>query len=228
MLFRRKQNLSANYRKISYSQSGEDLIVKFIFDELSIFKPGFLDVGAHHPYYLSNTALLYESGSRGINIEPDPFLFENFVKYRNEDINLNIGISDRNGEQDFYVLNAPTLNTFSKRDAERFGFEGVYKIEKILKLQTERIQNVVTKYANNKFPQFLNIDAEGIDEIIIDSIDFSSSYPIVICIETITFSEKGRGKKNDTLIQKIISAGYLKYADTNINTIFVRQDEWER
>lgn len=227
MLFRKKLNQSG-YRKISFSQSGEDLIVKFIFDQLGIINPGYLDIGAHHPYYLSNTALLYESGSRGINIEPDPSLFKNFILYRKEDINLNIGISDRKGEQDFYVMNVPTLNTFSKHDAERFGFEGPYKIEKILKLRTDRIQNVITQYANNKFPQFLNIDAEGIDELIIDSIDFSSNYPIVICIETITFSEKGRGIKNDALIKKILSAGYIKYADTNINTIFVRQDIWER
>lgn len=227
MLFKKKLNLSG-YRKKSYSQSGEDLIVKFIFDELRIVNPGYIDVGAHHPYYLSNTALLYESGSRGINIEPDPALFESFTLHRSKDINLNLGISDRKGEQDFYVMNVPTLNTFSKHDAERFGFEGPYKIEKVLKLRTDRIQNVITQYANSKFPQFLNIDAEGIDEIIIDSIDFGSSYPIVICIETITFSEKGRGKKNDALIQKIINAGYLKYADTNINTIFVRQDKWER
>lgn len=227
MLFRKKLNLSS-YRKKSFSQSGEDLIVKFIFDQLGIINPGYIDIGAHHPYYLSNTALLYESGSRGINIEPDPSLFKNFILYRKEDINLNIGISDREGEQDFYVMNVPTLNTFSIDEAKRFELEGAYRIINVLKLRTEIIQNIISQHAYNIFPQFLNIDAEGIDELIIDSIDFSSRYPIVICIETITFSEKGRGEKNNKLIEKIVRAGYLKYADTNINTIFVRQDMWER
>jgi hypothetical protein len=39
----------------SFSQSGEDLIVKFIFDILKIKKPTYIDIGAHHSSYLSNT-----------------------------------------------------------------------------------------------------------------------------------------------------------------------------
>jgi len=217
-----------NYKKKSFSQTGEDIIVKFIFDNIGFNKPSYLDIGAHHPYYLSNTALFYELGSRGINIEPDPVLFENFIKYRPDDINLNIGISDKIGMQDFYIMNAPTLNTFSKEEADRAGLEGDYKIAKILKIKTELLQNIITQYANDKFPQFLNIDAEGIDELIINSIDFHSNYPIVICIETISFSNSGRGIKNLELINKIINAGYINYADTNINTIFVRKENWIR
>lgn len=66
--------------KKSYSQSGEDLIIKYIFDALGIEKPSYIDVGAYHPYCLSNTSLFYELGSKGINIEPDPMLFKNFPK----------------------------------------------------------------------------------------------------------------------------------------------------
>lgn len=66
------QNLSFDdFKKISYSQCGEDLIVSFIFNRLGILNPNYIDIGAHHPYKLSNTAFFYESGSRGINIEPD-------------------------------------------------------------------------------------------------------------------------------------------------------------
>ena len=102
------------YKK-SFSQSGEDLIVKYIFDILNIYKPSYLDIGAHHPTYLSNSALLYLNGSKGINIEPDPLLFKKFLKGRKNDINLNIGISDKEEVLDFYILNNPTLNTFSKK-----------------------------------------------------------------------------------------------------------------
>lgn len=231
MLFKKRksqQDLSSIHKKISYSQSGEDLIVKFIFDNLGIEKPSYIDIGAHHPYYLSNTALFHESGSRGINIEPDPVLFENFVKYRPEDVNLNIGISYNTGEQDFYIMNVPTLSTFSKEEAARCSLEDNFAITKTLKIKTERIQNIITQYAKDIFPQFINIDAEGIDELIINSIDFNTNFPIVICIETISFSESGRGVKNNKLIEKIVNAGYLNYADTHINTIFVRKEKWIR
>lgn len=217
-----------NHEKKSFSQSGEDLIVKYIFDAIRIKKFNYIDIGAHHPSYISNTALFYELGCRGINIEPDPVLFEDFVKYRPDDVNLNIGISDITGEQDFYIMNVSTLNTFSKEEAERYSQEGDYTIAKTLKIKTELIQNIITQYANDIFPQFLNIDAEGIDELIVNSIDFKENFPVVICIETISFSESGRGIKNTALIEKIVNSGYLNYADTNINTIFVRKEKWIR
>ena len=76
----------------SYSQCGEDLLVQYIFNLRGIQKPSYIDIGANHPYFLSNTALFYEKGSRGINIEANPQLAENFKTHRPEDINLNIGI----------------------------------------------------------------------------------------------------------------------------------------
>ena len=182
------------FRKASYSQSGEDLIVKFVFDCLGISKPSYLDVGAHHPHYISNTALFYENGSRGINIEPDPSLFNEFLLHRKDDINLNVGISNINEELDFYVISTPTLNTFSEEEAEKYSEQGDYNIIRTEKIEVKTLDFILNKYANNVFPQFLSIDAEGVDELIIKAINFENSYPIVICIETITFSNTGIGE----------------------------------
>jgi hypothetical protein len=55
----------------TYAQHGDDLAVLNIFKRLGIERPSYLDVGAYHPFDLSNTALLYERGSRGINVEPN-------------------------------------------------------------------------------------------------------------------------------------------------------------
>src|ERR1035438_1460830 len=76
--------------KTSYSQCGEDLIIRYVFDVLKIPCPVYLDIGAHHPRFLSNTFLFYQQGAHGINIEPDPTLFAAFPKQRNRDTNLNI------------------------------------------------------------------------------------------------------------------------------------------
>jgi FkbM family methyltransferase len=187
-----------------------------------------LDVGAHHPYYLSNTALLYEMGMNGINIEPDPFLFREFVKHRKRDINLNIGISEQTGMADFYVISASTLNTFSKDEAEKYAQQGDYRIVDTLKIKTENISNIIKDYCNGVTPDFVTIDAEGVDELILNSIDLSANGPLVICIETISFSTSGNGVKNLELIRKIENSGYINYADTNINTIFVKKEAWLR
>ena len=81
--------------KISYSQYGEDLIVRFALENLQIQQPRYIDIGANKPFSGSNTAIFHESGSRGINIEPDPFLFAAFQRFRKRDINLNLGVLDR-------------------------------------------------------------------------------------------------------------------------------------
>jgi len=216
------------YKKISFSQSGEDLIVKFIFDNLGIPNPTYIDIGAHHPYFISNTALFYKNGCRGINIEPDPTLFNEFLKHRKEDINLNIGISDRNCELDFYIISSPTLNTFSKDEAAKYSLEGNYVIKSIEKIKVEALKDVLNDFSNGIFPQFLSLDAEGVDEIIIRELDFENNYPIVICIETISFSTSGNGIKNLRLIDYIERMGYMVYADTHINTIFVRKENWKK
>ena len=222
------QNLSFDdFKKISYSQCGEDLIVSFIFNRLGILNPNYIDIGAHHPYKLSNTAFFYESGSRGINIEPDPELFVAFTKHRKEDVNLNIGISDSNSEKDFYVISSSTLNTFSRKDAENYRKEGNYTIKEVKTIPVRTLASILNEKFSGKFPQFLSLDAEGIDELVIRSIDFEKNYPIVICVETISFSTSGHGIKNEKLIKYIINKGYLNYADTYINTIFVREKFWK-
>lgn len=216
------------YKKKSYSQTGEDLIVKYIFDSIGISKPSFIDVGAHHPYYLNNTALFYENGCRGINIEPDISLIRPFYKIRRKDINLNIGIGESDNNLDFYIMNVPTLNTFSKEEADKYQNEGNYYIKEIRKVPVKNFREIIKRYNNNVYPDFLTIDAEGIDETIVKSIDYSFNPPTVICLETISFSEKGHGIKNQNIISFLESKGYLVYADTYINTIFVLKKKWVR
>jgi FkbM family methyltransferase len=221
-----KKKNNEPYKK-SYAQCGEDLIVRFIFDTIGITRPSYMDIGAHHPFYLNNTALLYSLGSRGVNIEPDPVLFAEFTSARPDDINLNVGISDKDGELDFFVMNVPTLNTFSKKEAEGYKDEGEYFIKRVQKTPVLTIDTVLKKLEGRRFPDFLTIDAEGIDELVLKSIDYTTNYPLIICTETISFSNTGRGIKNVDLIEFIKSKGYFLYADTYINSIFLREDKWK-
>lgn len=187
-----------------------------------------MDIGAHHPYYLSNTALFYELGSRGINIEPDPSLFKSFLKEREYDKNINIGIGAEKGLADFYIISVPTLNTFSKTEAENYTSEGDYRITEVVKMPVNSLNNIIQEHNGGKFPQFLNVDAEGIDELIIRSINYDESYPLVICIETLSFSSSGNGVKNTAISDYLTQKGYMVYADTNINTILVKKDLWQK
>lgn len=220
-----RQNENA-YGKMSFSQSGEDLIIQYIFQCIGISQPSYIDIGAHHPFRLSNTALFYTKGSRGINIEPDPNLFREFIKHRKEDVNLNIGVSDIEAELDFYRMSAPTMNTFSKKDADDLVKRFNYRIEQVQKIKVQTIGHIIHQYHNGIFPDFLTLDVEGLDETILHSIDYNKTSPVVICVETISFETDGTGIKNREIIQFLEHKGYMVYADTYINTIFVKRDLW--
>lgn len=213
--------------KRSYAQSGEDLIVKYIFDARGIKNPTYIDIGAHDPAKINNTKIFYDSGSRGINIEPNLTLFKKFTKHRKKDINLNVGVSDYAGELDFYILSVPTLSTFSKTEAYKIVQEQNLSIKEVRRISVLTINTIINKYNHGKYPDFLSIDIEGLDEKVVRSIDFSNVGPKVICIETISYSTTGRGKKDDNIVDFLKNNGYIVYADTNINTIFVRKDVWE-
>lgn len=214
------------YYKVSYSQAGEDILIDYIFKARKIANPSYLDIGAHHPKMFSNTALFYSRGSRGINIEPDPILFQAFEKDRKKDINLNIGIANQASVLDFYQFNAATLNTFSKEEAERMQVEEGIELQNVIKIPVDTLNNVLKKNYGGKIPDFISLDVEGLDLAILKSIDFNQHRPKVICVETISYSTVGRGVKSNEIIDFVCSKGYINYADTNINTIFVREDFW--
>ena len=223
IFLRERRNIESINHKKSYSQCGEDLIVKFIFDSLSIAKPSYIDIGAHDPFLISNTALFNELGSRGINIDPDDNLLEKFKAVRSEDINLNIGVGPEKSKMELYIMSEKALNTFSKKEAENCVKEGLEIIDtKSVDILT--LDEIIIKYNNGIFPDFLSLDAEGFDFDILKSINFNQYYPKVICVETISFSKTGKGVKNQELIDFLLSKEYLLYADTHINSIFMHKE----
>lgn len=224
-LFDKILNRINNYRVTSYSQHGEDIIIRGIFETLNVAKPVYVDVGAYHPYKFSNTALLYKNGANGINIEPEPNLYKYFKRQRIRDINLNCGISDTFGELTYYNMSVKTLNTFSEEHALDYERKG-YKILEKLMVEVQTLESICLKYLGNTGPDLLCLDAEGMEERILQSSFLKKYKPMVICVETIEFQNDLMGKKNSTLIDFITGNEYMQYADTHINTIFINKDRF--
>jgi len=211
---------------VSYSQCGEDIIVHYVFKLRGIDYPSYIDIGANHPYSLSNTALFYNIGCRGINIEANPMLIKEFELNRHEDQNINIGIGPIDEELDFYIINDPTLSTFSKDEADNITAIGKYSIKNILKVRLTSIEKILDKYYDGKFPDFLSLDVEGLDFDILKSINFSKYWPKIICVEAAEYSPRGDGKRKQDIIDFLLSKGYFEYANTNLNAIMVKTEFW--
>ncbi|SDD72458.1 FkbM family methyltransferase [Pedobacter soli] len=210
------------YKRISYAQYGEDLIIKSIFREyLGIERPSYLDIGAHHPYHLSNTALFYKFGCRGINIEANPDLIAAFKKFRPQDQNLNIGISASNSENlDFYIMEQLELNTFVKKQAEELAAKG-YPVKKVIGINCQSLSSIIQTYCNGIFPDLLSLDVEGLDESVLESYNFETTKPKIICVENLHTDESGFLRKNDQIRAILKRNGYFLIADTFLNDIFM-------
>ena len=107
-----KNNNLDGYALKSYSQEGEDMILRRLFEKQ---QTGFyVDVGAHHPKRFSNTYFFYKKGWRGINIDAMPDSMIPFNKIRPRDINIEKPVSDKKQVLTYYAFNEPALNGFSK------------------------------------------------------------------------------------------------------------------
>jgi FkbM family methyltransferase len=220
--FRRKDT----YFKRAFSQAGEDVIVLGIINALNLKKFSWIDIGAHHPLYFSNTALFYKKGFRGINIEADPALIQEFYRKRPQDINLNVLISNKSTKQKFYIIDPSTLSTSSKEEALRLEKLG-HKIKKEIEINSMTVSEILDKYNNGMFPDFLSIDAEGYDFEIIKTIKWeTTNIPKIICIESVPYSINLQNNFNyminNEMTKYLLDKDYFIGAYTGINTIFIQ------
>lgn len=220
--------LANRYSKISFSQFGEDLI---IFEALSALglsdKCTYLDIGANHPYVLSNTYGFYKKGASGLLIEPDLMLCKDLSQSRPRDQLLNVGIGFGSEIElaKFYVMSSRALNTFSKEEALRIDAEGIYRIVDEYDMKLIPLNYLFENYLL-KIPDFVSIDVEGLDFHILQSLDMNKYRPPIFCVETLEFRMSREGRKITKIIDLMQQNGYFVFADTYLNTIFVDRNLW--
>ncbi len=172
------------YRKrASYSQDQEDL---FINDYFKNIDNGFyLDIGCYHPIKYSNTALLYNRGWQGINIDMNQTSIDLFNILRKKDKNICATISSSNKEVTQYIdhLHSP-VNTIDKNFSQIISKRFQTKPFSEKKIFTDTFTEIVKQYEIQIIKiDFLNIDVEGHDYEVLKGIDLLNIKPKIICIE---------------------------------------------
>lgn len=206
---------------LSYAQCGEDLIACALLKQLGIDRPSYLDVGAFHPTVGSNTYLMYRQGGRGVLVEPNVDMIAALKGVRPGDTTLNIGIGlDDTTEADFYLLNHPQLNTFDGDQARRREADSGGKtfIKQVVKMPLVNINRVIADHFGGNAPDFLNVDTEGMELIILKTVDFSRVRPKLICAET----TDGQGVRMSPAVADFLAGqGYTPRGMTLANTLFI-------
>jgi FkbM family methyltransferase len=206
------------YGSRTYAQHGEDIVFCIIFDRLGIDKPSYLDIGAFHPSAISNTRLLYERGSRGINVEANPHLIAAFLKHRPDDLNLCCAVGPRRQRsKPFYLAENPGLSSFDKAMID-------VPIVGEIPVPVWTVPDILIGHRGGRWPDLVSIDIEGGDlEALHDCLPAHDDRPSVICIEAIP---AGRDRSKETR-QFMTDRGYFVFSWNVANMVFVKAEHHE-
>ena len=210
--------------KPSYAQCGEDIILDFLFSSLLRERGFFVDIGANDPIKYNNTYSLYRAGWRGVNIDPQESCILKFQKIRPRDSNLNIGVGEKSGSANFFVMVPNTLSTFDESLANEYIKMG-HKLEEKKSVPIKSVGDLLKEKSLPLKIDLLSLDTEGGELSFLKQFISAGVYPDVVICETIEYAASiSKTVKKMGLIEEITSMGYIVFADTYLNTIFIQKN----
>ena len=173
------EKIVAPKSNISYSQAGEDLVLDF----LTHYRPmGFyVDVGCNHPLRGSNSYRFYRKGWKGIVIDANGKFDREFRRFRRRDRFVHACVSDIPGDVDFHIFKGDALSSISGE--KLFDSDLKYALERLEKVRTRTLTDILAECGAPREFAFLTIDVEGHDEAVLRSIDLEHYRPEVILVE---------------------------------------------
>lgn len=207
--------------RLSYSQSGEDMILDTIFGNI---KDGFyVDIGANNPYVQSNTYFFYKKGWKGINVDALPGTKRMFDKARPRDINIEAGIDNKENEIRYFMFKSSFYNTFNELEAERkkqiIPFKGVKTIKTIL------LSSLLDQYKVTNI-DYLSVDVEGFDLNVLQSNDWNKWRPKIIITEF--FSEGLDQIFQDPVFLYLKSKDYIYLCNSATNAFYIESSYYSQ
>lgn len=198
------------------------MVIRSFFENLPKGYRGFyVDVGAHHPVRFSNTYFFYKKGWRGINIDATPGSMSLFKWLRRRDVNLELGIGPAKGSLTFYCFDEPALNTLSKQVADERASGGRYKIKKEVIVPILPLSEVLSQHLpSGQKIDFLSVDVEGMDEVVLRSNDWSRFRPVYVLAEDSNFEMGAQNGETVGVYQFLTEQGYALVAKTQRTLIF--------
>jgi len=204
------------WRNETYSQFGEDAVLAKLFNErdwarahksgaknLEPIKNGYyVDVGAYAPIQSSNTYLFYKRGWRGINIDPTHESMVMFKKLRPTDVNLELAISDKNGTASFTSAGMSVTNTLTSDGS--------------VHVQTRTLESVLDEHCRQPI-NFLNVDVEGFNLVVLKSNNWQKYRPTFVLVES---DDVANNPLDKTIVDFLESIEYRLVGLAGVTMIF--------
>lgn len=204
-------------RRRAYSQTGEDLALNCLLRS----EPGFyVDVGCNHPTRNSNTFALYKAGWRGICIDANPGLINQFKRLRPRDVSICAAISDEEKE---VVFTDFVDDHFSSLDADHLAsWKPSTAIARQRTVKTRTLSAILNEFNSPHAFDLLSVDVEGHDAHVLRSLDLDVYQPQLIVIEMHGFDINS---PHDSDIYRYLAARNYRLAGFLVlNGYFVRSN----
>lgn len=167
---------------LSHAQAGEDMVLRGLLKDVRIGR--YVDIGAYHPILLSNTYYFYQLGWQGLNIDVRPEAIELCRLLRPRDTSVAAAVADQSGrEVVVHQFDPAALTTLSREAAERYRTLPNTRMVREFTTQTVTINELLDRYWPWPSMDLLSIDVEGLDAVVLQSLDWQRFRPSVVCFE---------------------------------------------
>jgi FkbM family methyltransferase len=196
--------------QLTYSQFGEDILIRGFFRNKSVGV--YVDVGAFHPIYYSNTYALYKLGWNGVAIDANRTFERLYKKFRPRDTFVHAAVGQSEGRVQFVHFASGAfdrLQEFAGQVPEQFRTG-----ETTREVNMRRLDHILDSSKVSKI-DFLNIDCEGSDLDILSSIDFARLRPLLISVE-----DHSVNWMVSPLVKTLAENEYAVYGRCGLSTLF--------
>lgn len=189
----------------SFSQNGEDLIVRAYFDRIGLRIGTYLDIGCFHPVWISNTHSLHRRGWSGVAIDIDRFKLAAMKFARRGRVECILGAVCGSSEEGATAPVYKFDRGLSEIDTLELASAEIHRAEGRGEFRREEVALVDINRLMARLPHvdFINIDIEGLDKEVIIALDFERFRPTVVL-----FEENKAWGASPEVRRKLESAGY--------------------
>ncbi len=174
----------------------------------------YVDIGAAHPTVLSHTYVLYQSGWRGVNVEPRHSRFRLFQELRPEDTNLHSAVGTKRGKLEF----------------QEHGLAGLPKSEAATEQRMVEVLTGDDVLAKATGPvDLLVVHAGGAEEEVLRSMDLRRYAPRVVIVDAMRSVRMGTPGPwatpgHERWESLLLPSGYRLAYSNGIDRFYVRED----